>query len=229
VLTEEEAVALLTLVVGTRVAVDPVAASAVAGLCGYLPLALRLAAARLVSCPQWTLADLVDRLPGTEAPLAELAVPGRTVETASALSHRQLPEPARLVFRRLGLHPAGDFGEHAAAALAGLPVTEIRPTLGRVRRHQPAGGPEGRPVPVARSRPRLRRRTGRARARAAMGDRPELARAHDGLGDALAHTDSGATRGHWSAALDLYVRMGVPERHAIAERLAGAAANLGAR
>jgi tetratricopeptide (TPR) repeat protein len=50
----------------------------------------------------------------------------------------------------------------------------------------------------------------------AMGERPELARAHEGLGDA----DPAAAREHWLAALELYEGMGMPERHAVAHKLA---------
>jgi tetratricopeptide (TPR) repeat protein/DNA-binding SARP family transcriptional activator len=129
VLSELEAVALLSRVVGARIDSDPGSASEVARLCGYLPLALRLAAARLANRPQWSVADLAVRLREAGVPLAELAVPGRTVVAAFTLSYRQLDERARSVFRRLGLHPAGDFGEHVAAALADLPLAETRSTL----------------------------------------------------------------------------------------------------
>jgi DNA-binding SARP family transcriptional activator/tetratricopeptide (TPR) repeat protein len=129
VLSEVEAVALLTRVVGTRMSSGAASAAEVARLCGYLPLALRLAAARLAHRPQWSADDLVRRLREAHAPLTELAVQGRTVAAAFNLSYRQLDERARLVFRRLGLHPAGDFGEHAAAALTGLPLAQTRSTL----------------------------------------------------------------------------------------------------
>jgi hypothetical protein len=129
VLPETDAMALLTRVAGARVAADPRTAAEVARLCGHLPLALRLAAARLVSRPQWSIADLARRLREAPAPLAELAVSGRNVAAAFTLSYRQLDERARLVFRWLGLHPSGDFGEHVAAALADLPLAQIRSTL----------------------------------------------------------------------------------------------------
>jgi DNA-binding SARP family transcriptional activator/tetratricopeptide (TPR) repeat protein len=129
VLPEGEAVALLMRVIGDRVVAEPSATAAVARLCGYLPLALRIAAARLANRPQWSVDDLLRRLRDAHPPLSELGVPGRTVEAAFTLSHRQLGEPARMVFRRLGLHPAGDFGEHVVAAMTDLSLAQARSTL----------------------------------------------------------------------------------------------------
>ncbi|MCW2640689.1 MAG: transcriptional regulator, family [Dactylosporangium sp.] len=120
VLHPADAVRLLARVAGDRVGAEPVAAAEVARLCGYLPLALRLAAVRLVHRRSWTVADLADRLRGAKAPLAELAVEGRTLSAAFALSHQHLDETAQRVFRLLGLHPPNSFDAHAAAALADL-------------------------------------------------------------------------------------------------------------
>jgi DNA-binding SARP family transcriptional activator len=120
VLHPAEAVRLLARVAGDRVAAEPAAAAEVARLCGYLPLALRLAAVRLVHRRSWTVADLADRLRGARAPLAELAVEGRTLSAAFALSYQHLGEAARRVFRLLGLHPPNSFDVPAAAALADL-------------------------------------------------------------------------------------------------------------
>jgi len=123
VLPPDEAVALLARVVGDRVAAEPVAAAEVARLCGYLPLAIRLAAARLAHRPKWTVADLVARLRAADPPLAELAADGRSVAAAFTLSYQHVSEAARRMFRLLGLHPGVDFDTHMSAALADLPVT----------------------------------------------------------------------------------------------------------
>jgi DNA-binding SARP family transcriptional activator len=129
VLDPAEAVRLLARVAGHRVEAEPAAAAEVARLCGYLPLALRLAAARLVHRRSWTVADLADRLRGAGAPLAELAVEGRTVSAAFALSHQHLDETAQRVFRLLGLHPANSFEAHAVAALADLDAAAAQDVL----------------------------------------------------------------------------------------------------
>ncbi|NJC73852.1 tetratricopeptide repeat protein [Planosporangium thailandense] len=122
VLDAAESVRLLARVAGDRVDTEPAAAAEVARLCGYLPLALRLAAARLVHRPSWTVGDLADRLRGAGAPLSELAVEGRTVSAAFALSYQHLDESAQRVFRLLGVHPPNGFDAYAAAALADLDV-----------------------------------------------------------------------------------------------------------
>ncbi|MEU4428845.1 tetratricopeptide repeat protein, partial [Actinoplanes sp. NPDC024001] len=87
-----------------------------------LPLAIRLAGARLAHRPRWRVADLVRRL--GEAVLPELAVEDRTVGNAFALSYGQLSGSTRRFFSLLGLHPAASLDAPAAAALSGLPLDE---------------------------------------------------------------------------------------------------------
>src|SRR6266540_6487811 len=66
VLWADEAVALLgALAGGGRVATDPLAAQKVARSCADLPLALRIAGARLASRPRWQVSALADRLADT--------------------------------------------------------------------------------------------------------------------------------------------------------------------
>lgn len=122
VLSGEEAARLVTTVVGARAVADPAATAEVVRLCGGLPLALRLAAARLAHRPSWSVADLAERLRLANPAPVELAVDGRSVQTAFALSYRQLAEPAQRLFRLLGLHPSGEFAVRVAAALADVPI-----------------------------------------------------------------------------------------------------------
>jgi len=61
--TEGSARELVARIAGrARVAADPSATTALNEACGHLPLALRLAAARLSSHPHWTVPDLIARL-----------------------------------------------------------------------------------------------------------------------------------------------------------------------
>ncbi|MGW5667300.1 BTAD domain-containing putative transcriptional regulator [Micromonospora sp. NPDC003776] len=123
VLDPEEAVELLARVVGAdRVRAEPEAAAEVARRCGYLPLALRLASARLAHRPGWRVADLAERLATGGDPLAELAAGQRSVGQAFALSYAQLTPPSQRLFRFLGLHPGSRFDSRVAAALLGLPL-----------------------------------------------------------------------------------------------------------
>ncbi|MFF5225787.1 NB-ARC domain-containing protein [Dactylosporangium sp. NPDC000521] len=119
VLTPAESHRLITGVVGARAAADPAATADVADLCGHLPLALRLAAARLAHRPSWSVADLADRLRRAHPAPVGLAVDGRSPHAAFELSYRQLPPAAQRLFRLLGLHPAGELSLRAAATIAG--------------------------------------------------------------------------------------------------------------
>ncbi|MGA5303368.1 BTAD domain-containing putative transcriptional regulator [Nucisporomicrobium flavum] len=127
VLTERDAVRLLAKIVGSRVAAEPEAATAVARRCGGLPLAIRLAAARLAHRPGWRVADLLRRL--GDAALPELAAEDRGVARAFAMSFEQLPERSQRVFRLLGRHPVERFGTLEVAALTGLPCDDTQDVL----------------------------------------------------------------------------------------------------
>ena len=149
VLTADEAVTLQQRIVGDRVEASPEAAQDVARRCGHLALAIRLAAARLAHRPGWSVSDLATRLGRAETPLRELALPGRTVEAAFALSYHDLSEPARRLFRLLGLHRGPDIDLRAVVALADLSVDDAdevlaelvdvhlldEPAAGRYRQH----------------------------------------------------------------------------------------------
>ncbi|MEU8237253.1 BTAD domain-containing putative transcriptional regulator [Actinoplanes missouriensis] len=119
-LAPAEAVVLLERIAGERVRAEPEAAAEVARRCGGLPLAVRLAGARLVHRPRWRVADLLRRMGGTALP--ELAAEERTVTGAFSLTYRQLPELPQRVFRLLGVYPGSTFDTLAVAALAGLPA-----------------------------------------------------------------------------------------------------------
>ncbi|WP_440068628.1 ATP-binding protein [Streptosporangium sp. OZ121] len=107
--------------------------------CGNLPLAIRVAAARLRHRPGWTLDTLVERL--SEGELA--------VSDVFGMSLRQLDPAQRRMFRLLGLVPGTDICVYGAAALAGIPLGNARrlleelfdahlvqePAVGRYRLH----------------------------------------------------------------------------------------------
>lgn len=132
VLSAEEAQALFVTVLGPdRVCDDMDAVIQLARLCGYLPLALRLAAAHLASEPTLTIGDFAARL-HRENPLTVLEIeedPSIGVRTAFELSYRALPESARLTFRMIGLAPGSDIGFEGVAVLTGLPVRECRAAI----------------------------------------------------------------------------------------------------
>ncbi|GAA2277427.1 BTAD domain-containing putative transcriptional regulator [Nonomuraea roseoviolacea subsp. roseoviolacea] len=129
VLPLPDAVALFTGIVGERAAAEPAAVAEVLLLCGFLPLAVRIAATRLRHRPHWSVAHLAGRLRDERRRLTELARSERGVAAAFTLSYRQLTDDQQRLFRLLGLHPGRDIGPHAAAALADLPVEHAEDVL----------------------------------------------------------------------------------------------------
>lgn len=117
-LTAGEAATLFARIAGERVWAEPAAAAEVVRRCGGLPLAIRLAGARLAQRPRWRVADLARRL--GEAALPLLAVENRTVARAFALSYGQLDGATQRFFQVLGGYRGASFDAPAAAALSGL-------------------------------------------------------------------------------------------------------------
>ncbi|MFI0786870.1 BTAD domain-containing putative transcriptional regulator [Streptomyces lydicus] len=119
-LEPRDGTALLAGVLGEeRVLAEPVAARRLAELCGGLPLALRVTAARLAGRPQWTLAGLADELADERSRLHYLDVDDTGVSAALRLTVQQLPPDAVHQLTRLGHHPGAHFDRYTAAALAG--------------------------------------------------------------------------------------------------------------
>ncbi|MGV9305822.1 tetratricopeptide repeat protein [Nonomuraea sp. NPDC003727] len=125
VLTPEESAELLARASGDpsgsdgRLSREPESAAEVLRLCGHLPLALRLAAARLRHRPGWTVGILVERMrEGADE-----------FDTAFAMSVRQLDRGQRRLFRLLGLLLGSSFDEYVAAALADVPLRSARAML----------------------------------------------------------------------------------------------------
>ncbi|MFI6323963.1 BTAD domain-containing putative transcriptional regulator [Nonomuraea sp. NPDC050556] len=130
VLPADEAVELFTTIVGDRAVADQDAVMTVLRLCGFLPLAVRIAAARLRHRSTWSVAYLAERLGEQGRRLPELSTAERGVAAAFTLSYRQLDEDQQRMFRLLGLHPGADVDAYAAASLADLPLWRADEVLG---------------------------------------------------------------------------------------------------
>ncbi|PPK65575.1 tetratricopeptide repeat protein [Actinokineospora auranticolor] len=93
-----------------------------AGLCGHLPLALRIVGVKLrlgsTTAVRRDLADASRRL-------AVLRAGDLSVRASIAVSHGPLPEPLKRCFRLLSLIPGADFAEDAAAAALGMAGPEL--------------------------------------------------------------------------------------------------------
>lgn len=120
VLDPQESGSLLASALGhERFAGQEDAVAELARLCSHLPLALRVAAANLLSRPGDRLATylaeltLGDRLAGLDAAAGELAAVGAAFD----LSYQRLAPGVKRLFRLLGLHTGPDIDVHAASAL----------------------------------------------------------------------------------------------------------------
>ncbi|MFF2534135.1 ATP-binding protein [Streptomyces cyaneofuscatus] len=120
-LSPEAAVELLdsTLADG-RVAAQPEEARALVLLCAGLPLAVRIAGARLAARPRQGITAMVRALSEEHERLEALAIEGdHDVRAALDLSYQGLPPAAARLYRLLGLHPGREFGGPVARALVG--------------------------------------------------------------------------------------------------------------
>ncbi|MVO86682.1 AfsR family transcriptional regulator [Streptomyces sp. p1417] len=134
VLGPDDGTALLSGVLGTeRVHAEPVAARRLAELCGGLPLALRVVAARLADRPQVTLAAMAAELSDESRRLALLDVEDTGVRAALRLTLRHLPPAVAHHFAQLGRHPGTHVDQYFAAALAGTDPDTAESALERMR------------------------------------------------------------------------------------------------
>lgn len=86
-------------------------------LCGRLPLAIRIASARMRSHPTWHPHHLIERLCDKRQRLGELEAGHRSVVAALNVSYRHLHLDQQRAYRLLGLYSGPDIDSYAAAAL----------------------------------------------------------------------------------------------------------------
>lgn len=125
VLSTQEAVELLSRLIGhDRVAAQLSAATELVWLCDRIPLAVRVAGARLAARPRQSIAWLVGRLGDERGRLDQLIVGDHAVRASLALSYVGLPENARRAFRLLGLLDVPGFASWVPATLLDCPDQE---------------------------------------------------------------------------------------------------------
>ncbi|MGW1027434.1 BTAD domain-containing putative transcriptional regulator [Streptomyces sp. NPDC002577] len=125
VMSPEEALQLFTKVVGEeRVAAEREAALDVVAACGFLPLAIRIAASRLASRRTWTVSVLAAKLADERRRLDELQAGDLAVKATFELGYGQLEPTQARAFRLLGLADGPDISLAAAAAVLDLPVED---------------------------------------------------------------------------------------------------------
>jgi DNA-binding SARP family transcriptional activator len=122
VMSPEEALQLFTRIVGTeRVTSERKAALDVVGACGFLPLAIRIAASRLAARRTWTVSVLAAKLADERRRLDELQAGDLAVKATFELGYGQLEPAQARAFRLLGLADGPDISLAAAAAVLDLP------------------------------------------------------------------------------------------------------------
>ncbi|MFF5260815.1 BTAD domain-containing putative transcriptional regulator [Actinomadura viridis] len=124
VLDPVEAIDLFTAIAGPRAAAERRAVVDVVALCGFLPLAVRIAAARLAARPGWPVSALAARLADGGRRLAELRIGGLAVETAFQRGYDRLEAGTARAFRLLAVPETEGLSPSAAAALLGTSRAE---------------------------------------------------------------------------------------------------------
>ena len=137
VLDDHEALTLFSRIVGAqRAAAEPDATAELLVACAGLPLAIRIAAARLAARSGWTIRSLADRIGDEHRRLDELRVGDLAVRASFEVSFASLPDavapggiaPAH-AFRMLGLWHGPSIALPAAAALLGDPPDNVEDAL----------------------------------------------------------------------------------------------------
>ncbi len=170
VLNPVEAAGLFRSLVGNLAGpADQATIDQIAALCGRLPLAIRIAAARLrlapAGSPATLCAELKDAL-GTGAGLEWLSDGHRAIGAALAVSYRNLTADQQHAFRLAGLHPGASVEPYATAALADTTVGRRPATAGGPVCGQPAQPTQPPPLHPARPGRRLCHQAGRRTAQA---------------------------------------------------------------
>jgi DNA-binding SARP family transcriptional activator len=126
----EKSVDLLARIAGKgRVQAQAGAAAAVAEHCGYLPLALRIAGARLSARPHWSIQQLVQRLADETHRLDELRHGDMGIRPSISLTYDSAGDQAKRLFRRLALLDTPVFSAWLCAALLDMPFDQAEDLL----------------------------------------------------------------------------------------------------
>ncbi|MEV0631725.1 AfsR/SARP family transcriptional regulator [Nonomuraea wenchangensis] len=132
-LPRHDALDLLRAIAGhERFEREPRASDELVRLCAGLPLAVRVAGARLAARPHWPVGRLAARLADPRLCLDELSHGTADVRATLAAGYRLLEEPARRLFTSLGLDGRTRFSAATAAALLGADLPAAHDLLARL-------------------------------------------------------------------------------------------------
>ncbi|WP_248961771.1 AfsR/SARP family transcriptional regulator [Sphaerisporangium perillae] len=143
VLGDDDALEVLVRLIGPeRATAERTAMVRLGRICGGLPIALRIAGARLAARPAWTVDHLVGLLDDEHLRLDLLHSGDQTVRSVYSIGYEGLPDKARRMLRMLGAISAPDFADWVAALFgdeaetlvdAGLLETHRIDVAGQVR------------------------------------------------------------------------------------------------
>ncbi|MFE0388505.1 BTAD domain-containing putative transcriptional regulator [Streptomyces bungoensis] len=130
---EEDALELLRRVAGReRMGAEPERAAEIVALCGRLPLAVRIAGARLAARPHWAPGRLAGRLRDERRRLNELSAGDLGLRSSLELGYADLDPPERRALRRLALLDLPDFAAWIAAPLLDIGTDEAEEAVERL-------------------------------------------------------------------------------------------------
>ncbi|MCE7006866.1 tetratricopeptide repeat protein [Kibdelosporangium philippinense] len=134
-LTMAEAKQTLAMRLGQdRVDSQAEAVEEIIALCGRLPLALAIVAARAVDYPHFPLSAVLTRIKQAKGTLHGLSGDDLDMHTAFSWSYRILSQDAARLFRLLSVHSGPTTSVEAAASIAGLPVSQALALLNELAR-----------------------------------------------------------------------------------------------
>ncbi|MEJ2853473.1 MULTISPECIES: AfsR/SARP family transcriptional regulator [unclassified Saccharothrix] len=117
-LSVEASVEMLRRIIGDeRVDAEPEVAASIARLCGGIPLAIRVAGAKLLARAHWPLSALAARLSHEHRRLDELSVGDLALRASLEVGYAELDGRQRRLFHLLALLDLPDFGAWLAAPL----------------------------------------------------------------------------------------------------------------
>ncbi|WP_162908399.1 ATP-binding protein, partial [Allorhizocola rhizosphaerae] len=128
VLTPDEAITMFARL-APQASTDREATAELVRACGYLPLAISIAASLYLRHRTWNITDLLYEVRQANSGLLTLTAENRTVAAVFDLSYQHQPADRQRVFRLLGLHPGVEVEPYAAAALAGISPMEAQQHL----------------------------------------------------------------------------------------------------
>jgi tetratricopeptide (TPR) repeat protein/transcriptional regulator with XRE-family HTH domain len=135
VLTDDEAHELLTRRIGTeRATAEPTASADLIKLCGHLPLAVNIAAARAATHPHTTLGTIAADLRRAQLDILDTGDPATSIRAVLAPSYQGLSQAAARAFRVLSLHPGPDISLLATASLLAISHQQARQDLAELTR-----------------------------------------------------------------------------------------------